>query len=453
MPTYHTGPSASQGVGTRLSGKSGRPMNQARWRRLSRRERRQWLRRMRKTTEQELEALVHAGLLELSRQAGLVWVYQRLEAEADAVAGAPKGKHRAQRRGRRHGYEVGSVVMGGVRVAILRPRVRSLHGEELVPPTYRALQDEATLSEAVLVQSLAGVAMRRYADTVPDLLGIPDELPVTHASRSTVSRHFIAQTGAILAEILRRPLSERYLVVFLDGLQLGDYQVVAAVGVTEAGEKRVLGLWEGVTENREVCQALVEDLAARGLSAEQGLLVVIDGSKALAAAVRAVWSDRALIQRCVCHKARNVLEKLPRSMQPMVKRRLARAWGEADAAAAALSLQALADRLEEAGYSQAAASLREGLEETLTCQRLQLPERLRRSLRNTNIIESIFARHEEVAHRVKRWRHGFQALRWAAASLLRAEKSLRALPAAAELPRLAAALEQHVRGQAASQAA
>ncbi|WP_449731081.1 IS256 family transposase [Geochorda subterranea] len=240
--------------------------------------------------------------------------------------------------------------------ALRRPRVRRLQGrEELVPPTYRALQDEATLGEAALEQSLAGVAMRRYGETMPDLLGIPDELPVTHVSRSTVSRRFLAEAGAILAEVLHRPLSERYLVVFLDGLALGEHQVVAAVGVTEAGQKRVLALWEGVTESREVCQALVEDLAARGLSAQHGLLVVIDGSKALAAAVRAVWGERALIQRCVCHKARNVLEKLPRSLQGMVRRRLARAWGEADAAAAALSLQALADRLDETGYAEAAA--------------------------------------------------------------------------------------------------
>lgn len=429
-------------------------MTQTRWRRLSRRERRQWLRESAKTTAAELEGLVRAGLLELSREIGQVWLRQRLEAEADALAGAPKGRHHPQRRGRRHGYEVGSVVMGGVRLPILRPRVRSLQGrEDLLLPTYRALQDEAALSKAVLEQSLAGVAMRRYGETMPGLLGIPDALPVTHTSRSTVSRRFLAEAGAILAEILRRPLSERYLVVFLDGLVLGEHAVVAAVGVTEAGEKRVLGLWEGATENRELCQALVEDLAGRGLSAEHGLLVVVDGSKALAAAVRAVWGEKALIQRCVCHKARNVLEKLPRSMQGLVKRRLGRAWGEAEADTAALSLQALAERLEEAGYPEAAASLREGLEETLTCQRLKLPERLRRSLRSTNLIESIFARHEEVAHRVKYWRHGAQALRWAATSLLRAEKALQPLPVAAELPRLAAALEQHVRGQAASQAA
>ena len=321
-------------------------------------------------------------------------------------------------------------------------RVRSLdRHEELSLPLYEALQEEHTLEETVLVQVVAGVATRRYGSVMARALDLPEEL-LTGVSKSSVSRRFVAQTAARLGELFRRPLRERYVALFVDGLQLGAHHVIAAVGVTEEGEKRLLGVWEGATENRAVCQALLEDLVARGLSAERGLLVVIDGSKALVQAVRAVLGERALIQRCVWHKSRNVLDKLPEVLQPRVRRAMLRAWGARTAWEAEQALQTLAEELAAAGYPEAAASLREGLPETLTVIRLGLPPALRRSLRTTNPIESAFARHEQLAHRVRWWRNGRQALRWAALSLLQAEASFRKLPGADALPRLAAALEQ-----------
>jgi len=426
MPTYHMTTPSHQSPG---------------WRRLSRRERRALLRRIRIDRE-ELAGLVRGSLLATVWTVGLSWLAEQLEQEADRVCGAPKGKHSPQRRGRRHSYEVGSVVLGGVRIPLLRPRVRSLdRHEELSLPLYEALQEEHTLEETVLVQVVAGVATRRYGSVMARALDLPEEL-LTGVSKSSVSRRFVAQTAARLGELFRRPLRERYVALFVDGLQLGAHHVIAAVGVTEEGEKRLLGVWEGATENRAVCQALLEDLVARGLSAERGLLVVIDGSKALVQAVRAVLGERALIQRCVWHKSRNVLDKLPEVLQPRVRRALARAWGARTAWEAEQALQTLAEELAGAGYPEAAASLREGLPETLTVIRLGLPPALRRSLRTTNPIESAFARHEQLAHRVRWWRNGRQALRWAALSLLQAEASFRKLPGADALPRLAAALEQ-----------
>lgn len=415
------------------------------WRKLSRKERRELLRRRQAMGRRELEELVRKNLLAAVWEAGLDALRRQLEAEADRVSGAPKGKHAQGRRGRRHGYEVGSAVLGGVRMPILRPRVRSLDGTRELPlPTYQALQDETTLGETVLAQALAGVATRGYRHVMAQALRGPEEIPLTHVSKSSVSRRFVAETGARLEALLSRPLTERYLAVFVDGLQLGEHHVIAAVGVAEDGTKRVLGLWEGETENRTVCQALLEDLVRRGLSAEKGLLVIVDGSKALAAAVRAVWGRRAVIQRCVVHKARNVLEKLPESLRPRAERALARAWGAETAQEAQRRLEALAREWAAAGYPEAASSLREGGAETLTVLRLELPPELRRSLRSTNPIESAFSRHEKVAHRVTWWRNGRQALRWAAVSLLAAEGSFHKLPAAEALPALAAALERHV---------
>jgi len=229
---------------------------------------------------------------------------------------------------------------------------------------------------------------------------------------------------------------------------LGPHHVIAALGVTEAGEKRGLGLWEGATENAEVCRSLLEDLVRRGLSTERGLLVVMDGGKGLAAAVRAVLGDRVLVQRCTCHKDRNLMDKLPEHRRDAVHRALRRVWSAEDAKVAERRLSRLLQRLEREGEEAAARSLEEGKDEMLTCVRLGLHPDLRASLESTNLIESAFSRHEGVAHRVKRWRNGNQALRWAAASLALAEQGFHRLPGAEHLGALAAALERHARSVA-----
>lgn len=418
-------------------------LDQAEWRALPRAERRRRLRAALNPTESELETLILAGLEALGRQQALIWLRERMEAEADALCGAPKGRHRGDRQGRRHGYEFGSVVLGGRRVRLLRPRVRSLDRQgEFALPSYAYAQDEQFLSRAMLTQTLAGAAQRRYAPTVA---GAHVDPPAGSISRSTVSRRCQEQMSELLRQVCQRPLGETaYAAVFLDGVHMGEHCTIAALGVTDAGEKQVLGLWEGATENEVVCRAAVEDLAARGLSAERGLLVVIDGGKGLHAAVRAVWGERALIQRCQCHKIRNLESHLPAHRKEAVKASMHRAWAQRDATRSERLLRDLAAELEQEGRAEAAASLREGLKETVTCIRLGLAPDLCTSLETTNAIESVFSRHADLTHRVKRWRDGRQARRWLATSMALAEQSFGRLPGSEHLPQLRAALARHV---------
>jgi transposase-like protein len=325
-------------------------------------------------------------------------------------------------------------------VPVLRPRVRQA-GKELVLQTYAAYQDAEMLSEATLHACILGVATRGYRQDQAAHATLPEGVPVLAASRSTVSRRFARDTQALLEEQLARPLQgERYLALFLDGVQWGAHQILVALGLTAAGEKQVLGLREGDSENSAVCGALLEDLVARGLSTESGLLAVVDGGKGWAAGIA-----RVLVQRCVVHKARNVMDKLPQTAQRRVKRALATAWTDPNPTRAEQRLRRLADALQQEGYGEAAASLREGLEDTLTHLRLQVPPALARSLRSTNAIESMFSHPRRITRRVSCWRHGQQAERWSAAALMEAEFRLRRLPGSRHLPALQAALEHHAR--------
>ena len=417
------------------------------WRALPRAERRRRLRAAARPTADELETLTRAGLQALGERLALQWLAAEMEAQADQLCGAPKGRHCRDRHGLRHGYEEGSVVYQGRRLVLLRPRVRSLDGRrELAVPVYEAAQDGSLLSEGMMREVLAGVALRRYESTVA---GDPVGAPPGSVSRSTVSRHCRHQmTGLLREQCTRRLDEERYLALFVDGIEMGGHRIIVSLGVTEAGDKHVLGLWAGDTESEAVCRAALEDLVQRGLDASGGLLTVLDGGKGLHAAVRAVWGERALVQRCHAHKIRNLKEHLPAERAVQVRARVHRAWGQADAKRAEHLLRQLVGELEHQGYGDAAGSLREGLAETLTCMRLGLPAELCRVLQTTNVIESGFSRHESVTHRVKRWRDGEQALRWLATSLALAEQSFGRLTAAAHLPALQAALARHVAGLA-----
>lgn len=416
------------------------------WRGLSRAERRRRLRAALRLTAEALAAESHGAVIRLADGSALLQVQREMEAEADALCGVKrKGAHGGGRVAYRHGHELGSIVLRGARVPVLRPRVRQA-GKELTLQTYAAYQDAEMLSEATLHACILGVAMRGYRQDQAAHATLPEGVPVLAASRSTVSRRFARDTQALLEEHLARPLQgERYLALFLDGVQLGAHQILVALGLTAAGEKQVLGLREGDSENSAVCGALLEDLVARGLSTESGLLAVVDGGKGWAAGIARVFGARVLVQRCVVHKARNVLDKLPQTAQRRVKRALATAWTDPNPARAEQHLRRLADALQQEGYGEAAASLREGLEDTLTHLRLQVPAALARSLRSTNAIESMFSQHRRTTRRVSRWRHGKQAERWSAAALMAAEFRLRRLPGSRHLPALQAALGHHAR--------
>ena len=289
-------------------------------------------------------------------------------------------------------------------------------------------------------EQMVGVSTRRYARSLEPL---PQEVAVHGISKSTVSERFVVGTQRRLAELMRRDLSGLKLVALLiDGVHFAEHVVLAAVGIDSSGEKHPLGLREGATENTAACTALLTDLIERGLNPERAILVVIDGAKALRKAVLEVFGTRALLHRCHAHKKRNVAEALPHRMRAPVHSAMNQAYATGDPKRARRLLENLARRL-ESDHPGAAASLREGLDETLTVMRLGLPENLERVLSSTNLIENLFSRVREIARRVKRWQGGTMILRWTAAGVLDAERNFRKIAGYRALPKLVAALRAH----------
>jgi putative transposase len=391
----------------------------------------------------ELAGAAKEGLLALSVGVGLGVLSELMESEVEEVVG-PKGRHDPDRIAVRHGHEGGEVTLGGRRVTVERPRVRTKDGTGEVPlATYGHFASRDALSRVVLERMLAGVSTRRYR-RVQEPVGPRVEAEARSTSKSAISRTFVARTRETLAELMSRRLDDvRLAVLMLDGIELKGRTNVVALGVTTEGVKIPLGLWEGSTENKTVATALLADLVDRGLDTEQGVLVVIDGAKALRAAVRAVLGDRTPVQRCVRHKERNVIEHLPERDRPAVKRRLRRAWARDDHRQALDELRALASELERS-HPGAAASLREGLEETLTVTRLGVKGALKRTLESTNPCESMIECVRRSARNVKHWQSGEMALRWTAAGMLEAERQFRRIIGYRDLAKLANAVEREV---------
>jgi transposase-like protein len=412
---------------------------------LPRADQRRSLREAQKIDATELEQLARDGLLAFGVDLGLACLAQMMEEDADLLCGGPKGQHNPDRQANRHGTVRGQIIVGGRRVSVERPRVRAVDGSgELDLPSYQAVQNPEFLTDPVMVALMAGVSQRRYQNVLEEMTDLRKGLKVRGLSRSAVGRRFIAGTSKLLAQLQARPLDDtRYLVLYLDGVHEQGHCVIVAVGLTESGQKRTLGLRQGSTENAELCREFLEDLVARGLSVEHGLLVVIDGGKGIAAAIRQVWGERVLIQRCRCHKKRNVLDQVPEKEREGLSRDLTAAWSLSGVDQSREALEKIATTLETNGHAAAASSLREGMEETLTCIRLSLDAELTKTLSNTNVVESTFSQHEAICHRVKRWRHGRQVLRWVAAALLQAERSYGRVGSTDSLKALAAALTRH----------
>jgi len=388
----------------------------------------------------ELVGSAKEGLLALSVGVGLGVLAELLEEEVVEVVG-PKGKHIPERAALRHGHESGEVTLGGRRVGVERPRVRSADGRtEVRLRTYEYFADRDPLSRSVLERMLAGVSTRRYRRT-QEPVGEKVEQQARSTSRSSVSRTFIERTRAALRELMSRRLDDvRLAVMMIDGIELGERTNVVCLGITTEGVKIPLGLWEGSTENAAVATALLSDLVERGLDPEQGILFVIDGAKALRKAIRTVFGD-APVQRCVRHKERNVLDHLPERERPAVKLRLRRAWAHEDHARALDQLKALASELDR-GYPGAASSLREGLEETLTLTWLGVGGNLKRTLESTNPCESMIEIVRRTQRNVKRWSSGEMALRWTAAGMLEAERQFRKIIGYRDLASLVVAIER-----------
>ncbi len=387
----------------------------------------------------ELVGAAKEGLLALSVGVGLGVLAELMEEEVEEVVG-PRGRHDRDRSAVRHGREAGEVTLGGRRVAVERPRVRSADGRvELPLVTYAHFADRDPLTKVVLEQMLAGVSTRRYRRT-QEPVGSGVEQAARSTSKSSVSRAFVERTRQALGELMGRRLDDvRLAVLMLDGIELRGRTNIVALGISTDGVKIPLGLWEGSTENATVATALLSDLVERGLDPEQGMLFVIDGAKALRKAIRSVFGA-APIQRCIRHKERNVLDHLPERDRPAVKQRLRRAWAETDQARALDQLRRLAVELERT-HPGAAGSLREGLEETLTLTRLGITGSLKRTLESTNPCESMIECVRRTSRNVKRWQSGEMALRWTAAGMLEAERQFRRIIGYRDLAKLAVAIE------------
>jgi transposase-like protein len=389
----------------------------------------------------ELAGAAKEGLLALSVGVGLGVMAELMEEELDEVVG-PKGRHDPERSAVRHGYEAGEVTLGGRRVAVERPRARTADGEsELSLQTYRHFADRDPLTRLVLEQMLAGVSTRRFERT-REPVGEEVEAEARSVSKSAVSREFVARTRENLEVLMSRRLDDvRLAVLMIDGIELKGRTNVVALGITTDGVKIPLGLWEGSTENAAVATALLSDLVDRGLDVEQGVLCVLDGAKALRKAVRDVLGVHTPVHRCVRHKERNVLDHLPERDRAALKRRLRRAWADTDHARALDALRALAAELDRS-HPGAAASLREGMEETLTLTRLGIKGSLKRTLESTNPCESMIECVRRSARNVKRWQSGDMCLRWTAAGMLEAERQFRRVIGYRDLAKLAVAVER-----------
>jgi putative transposase len=387
----------------------------------------------------QLPGLVREALYETVIAAGLACVDEVLEAERSRFCGA-RYQHLSERQALRAGHVASSLVLGGRRVAVSRPRVRSVDGRELRLPSWREWSTRDPLTERAMEQMMLGVSTRRYARSLEPL---PPSATVRGISKSAVSERFVYGTERKLAELMSRELgSISFTALLIDGVHFGEHLVLAAVGVDEQGDKHVLGLREGATENAAACRALLADLIERGLNPERSLLVVLDGAKALHKAVLEVFGARALIQRCREHKKRNVSEALPERLRASVRTAMSQAYAARDAKRARRLLDNLARRLEDQ-HPGAAGSLREGLDETLTVMRLGLPESLERVLSSTNLIENLFSRVRDIGRRVRRWQSGTMVLRWSAAGVLEAERGFRKITGYRAMPILVAALRAY----------
>ncbi len=371
----------------------------------------------------ELAGELREGLLALAVGTGLQVLTAIMEEDVTATCG-PKGRHDAERVAVRHGHERGSVSLGGRRVPVERPRMRAVDGSgELPVPSYELFSDTEVLGRMALERMLAGLSTRRYPVAL-EPVGTRTEQAARSTSRSAVSRRFIAQTETALAELLAADLSGLDLVALMvDGVHFGEHTCVVALGIGIDGTKHPLSLVEGSTENTTLVTELIVGLRERGLDVTRPILVVIDGSKALRRAVVDVF-DRPVIGRCQLHKIRNVQDRLPDKLRSVVASRMRRAYHADSALAAEAELGALAAELDRT-HPGAAASLREGMAETLTVLRLGIPPTLARTLRSTNAIESMISICREHASNVKCWRDGAMALRWCAAGMAEAGKQFR----------------------------
>jgi transposase-like protein len=380
----------------------------------------------------ELQQMIEEGLHGLALEIGVEVATALLTDEVESHCGSMH-KRDAERRAYRHGTERGWIAIGGAKAAIERPRARGIDGKEIPLKRYEVMQRPAR-QDGVMRRLLRGVSCRNYRaviDAIRKSYGV---------SASSVSRSFVAASEARVRQLAERRFDGMpFAAVFIDGICFARRSLIAAVGVTERGEKQILAVREGATENARVCTDLLEDLRERGIDTNSCTLFVLDGSKALRAAVDRVWGEQAQVQRCQQHKLRNVASYVPEQHWPDVAAAIRKAYAENSYKKAKRMLETVARWLDRIN-PHAGASLREGLEETLTVTRLGLRGRLRRTFATTNLVEAIFGRTRTLTSRVNRWRDGSMRQRWCATALLHAETTFRAVKGCADMPQLLVAL-------------
>src|SRR5499427_8883274 len=363
---------------------------------------------------------------------GLEALREMMDHDARAICG-PRHARGRERQAHRWGKTNGKIAFHGGGVDIERPRLRSFDGKEHPVPSWAAAVAEDWLGQWAMNQMLINVATRKFARSVRLPEGDVPAPPGAGLTKSAVSRRFVALSTARMKEWMAS----------IDGIHMDeDLILVAAIGVDAKGDKHPLGLIEGATENAATVQALIDNLVERGLDPAVPRLFIIDGAKALSKAIRRTFGRTAAIQRCQVHKARNIMERLPKSLHASVRRVLRQAWELDDAGKAERLLRNLAQRLERE-WSGVSGSILEGIDEILTVTRLGLPKELRRSLACTNMIENVMGTVRRVCRNVKRWRSASMAMRWTAAAMQEAARGFRRLKAHKQLPTLRAALEAH----------
>jgi putative transposase len=382
----------------------------------------------------ELLGWLHQGVGELIRQAGVQLMGLLMEAEVQERVGA-RSQRQADRTANRWGTERGYCVVMGQKVPIQRPRVRTTDDREVRLGSYEMFHRGEPLTETVWEKLMLGLSTRRYGQAVREFA------EAYGLEKSAISEHFIEASRAKLKEMMERPLDKtKFCVLLIDATPFAGQQMVAVLGITQDGRKMILGIRQGATENATVVGELLGDLINRGLDFDQPRLYVLDGGKALSAAVKKYAGDAAPIQRCQLHKRRNVLDHLTEEQKPAVAKKLNAGYALEDYDAAKLALKQLLRELMDLNPS-AARSLEEGWEETLTVHRLHMPPQLRKTLASTNVIESAFSIVERVCANVKRWHGGDQRERWVGSGLLVAEKQFRRIQGYKQIPVLLRELE------------
>lgn len=384
---------------------------------------------------EEVHRLVQEELHRSALSVGVMVIAELLEHEVEQVCGGKRTRS-PERAAYRYGTQPGFVILGGQKVRLERPRMRTLDGRrEVQLSLYRQLQQTDAIDKVVMRRLVRGVSCRSYKSVVETIVGS------VGLTRSSVSRAFLRASERRVQEFFgRRFTGMRFVTIFIDGVHFKGQMMLVALGITSEGRKMVLSVRQGATENARVCADLLEELRERGVSTNDRTLFVLDGSKALRAAVERVWGDRAAIQRCQIHKMRNVKAYVSAKLWPDVQSEMRKAYAEKDAAKARRRLLNTAKWLDRISPA-AGRSLREGMEETLTVAGLKLPDKLARTLVTTNPVESPFQRVRSVTQRITRWTADMR-LRWCVNGLMEAEQRFIRISGAKSIDVLTMALDR-----------